>query len=70
METQQTNPKQENCQHCRHNPNATKPFDKMNRLPMKHWEEIEQIARADGKDPNCFVCELVQGAIDALSRKD
>lgn len=58
------------CEHCPNNRNATEPFDKMKRLPIKDWKDIEQVARADGRDPNCFVCQLVHGSLDELERKD
>ena len=57
------------CGHCEHNPNAAKPFIEMKKLPLKNWNQIVRVAEADGKNPNCYVCELVESVIDSLNQK-
>lgn len=67
---QKTEPFRKECEHCEHNPKATKPFIPMKKLPLNNWKDIVRVAEADGKNPSCYICELVETTIDMLKQKD
>ena len=67
---QKTEPYHKDCEHCHHNPKATKPFIPMKKLPLNNWKDIVRIAEADGKNPNCYVCEIVEIMINGFNRKN
>jgi hypothetical protein len=70
MKTQQTR-STEDCKHCPKNPSATKPLLKMHRLSIREdvQRDIEETAKRENKNPDCFVCETVQEVINALSQQ-
>jgi hypothetical protein len=72
METE-TEPRRQTseCVHCRANPKATKPFVKMKRLPMEDnvCQDIKETAKLHNEPPECFVCDLMHDALNALEQK-
>jgi hypothetical protein len=48
----------EACQHCRHNPNAVKPYAKMKQLPLDDLtiKLAESQAKKHGLSPHCWIC--------------
>jgi len=67
---QKTETYRKDCGHCPHNPKATKPFIQMKKLPLNNQKDITRVAEASGKNPNCYVCEIVETVIDGFNRKN
>lgn len=61
----------EGCLHCRHNPNAEKPYEKMKRIRMENLDESEAQKEADrtGQKVDCVVCRSAQTILDTLKPK-
>ena len=54
--------KSERCDHCTHNPSATRPFHKMKHFKLNELDQkiVDKLAEQTGLKPNCIVCASVR----------